>query len=57
MYNLMACLLVLQLASVMSYLVTFIKHVPIIRKMDNTLDQLQHQSSHHLDVQRLSFII
>lgn len=39
------------------YLVTFFKHVPIIRKMYNTLDQLQHQSSHHLYVQGLSFLI
>lgn len=56
-YNTGVCRLVRQLASLFSYLVTFFKHVPIIRKMDNTLDQLQNQSSHHLYVQGLSFLI
>lgn len=39
------------------YLLAFFKCVFVIGEMDHTLDQLQHQSCHHLDIQWLSIVI
>lgn len=49
--------MVVLFVGLLSYLVAIIESVLVVGEMDHTLDQLQHQSRHHLDVHRLSVLI
>lgn len=46
------------LVKLVSYLaVILLINVLVTGEVDHTLDQLQHQSCHHLDVHRLSILV
>lgn len=51
-----ACVVVL-CVHLLFYLVALFKSVLVVGEMDHTLDQLQHQSRHHLDVHWLSILV
>lgn len=52
-----ACVVVLSVC-LLSYLaVVLVEHVLVVGEVDHTLDQLQHQSRHHLNVQWLSILV
>lgn len=52
-----ACWYLVLFAGLLSYLIAFLKSVLIVGEVDHTLNELQHKSGHHLNVQRLSVLI